>query len=178
MQQHYNKPYPWLTKGAVEALQQFITNNPEASVLEFGCGQSTKWFVRNGVYPYSIDHDAEWRHEVLRETKGQAVIVICDRPYHHEVDKFADDFFDIVIVDGLDRKDPHGNRYPERVECVRAAKRLVRSGGILMLDNSERPEYNEAFTIMSDWPVHHAKGPDMTGTFNYKDWTTTWWRRP
>ena len=54
------RPVPWLTEGAIEFLEQYLTEHPSAKILEFGTGASTIWFAKRTPNLYSIEHDPSW----------------------------------------------------------------------------------------------------------------------
>lgn len=62
------------------------------------------------------------------------------RDYIGAIDGFADGYFDIIAVDGK-----------ERVGCTVHAVPKLKAGGVLVLDDSEREEYEEVFALLSAW---------------------------
>jgi len=40
-----------------------------------------------------------------------------------------------------------------RVESIKQSMSLIKDGGILILDNSDRVDYQEAFTLLTDWSL-------------------------
>jgi hypothetical protein len=55
----------------------------------------------------------------------------------------------------------------------------LKEGGVLMLDNAERPCYFPVLENLSDWQkfdVLQTK-PDTCGFF-YPGWLTSWWVKP
>ena len=55
---------------------------------------------------------------------------------------FPDESFDLVLVDGQD----------ERVGCVESAAPKLKRGGLLVLDDSDRPEYRRVDRVLESWP--------------------------
>jgi hypothetical protein len=55
---------------------------------------------------------------------------------------FPDESFDLVLVDGRD----------ERVGCIESAAPKLRHGGLLVLDESDRPAYRCVDRVLGDWP--------------------------
>lgn len=53
---------PWLTKSAVQFLDNFVQE--EMKVFEFGSGASTVYFSKKGVDLYSVEHDSKWFENV------------------------------------------------------------------------------------------------------------------
>jgi len=154
---------PLLAEGAVNFLRTFLDEVRDARVLEFGSGGSTVWtaqFTRNLI---SIEHSQEWFDKVQRALEEHGLcwpvdLRLHERPYHTVCKSFKDGQFDLVIVDGRDR-----------VMCLKEAKRLVKPGGYMMLDDSQRPRYDEAFFCLRDWESFYAHSTERD---------TTWWRCP
>ena len=84
------------------------------------------------------------------------------------IDQFVHEHFHIIIVDGRDR-----------VLCVQSSLPKLKSGGWLILDNSERPEYGAAIDMMAGWNRidFRQMRPDKYN-FTYPDWTTSIFIKP
>jgi hypothetical protein len=123
-------PVPWLTFDATRAICAALP--PGARVFEFGAGNSTIFWARRAASVCSVEDDAGWmallnaklkelrisNTHVLHETEMQA--------YVHTIGAWPDEHFDLVIVDGAWRR-----------ECVAAAVRHVKKGGMLVVDNTD-----------------------------------------
>jgi len=157
------KQYPWLTRGAVEFMQDYLKGDMIA--LEYGAGSSTKWIADRVKKLYSIEHDDDWHDTVRNALKDYKNVKLIhhERPYYYINFKT---FFNFILIDGRDR-----------VKCFRHAIKYLKVGGVIMLDNSERKEYIQCFNMTKGWPQFTTEGPDYLGTFNYPDWKTTWWIR-
>lgn len=158
---------PWITQLAREFLSGFV--RPEMSVLEFGVGGSTVWLSKRCKLT-TVEHDAEWMKEVLPHINSPHWSpFLRDRPYSKVCSELENGTFDLVLVDGRDR-----------VACAKAAIPLIRSGGILMLDNAERRHYGEIDRVFcKGWNAAMGvqRRPDEYG-FTYERWTTAWWQKP
>jgi len=163
---------PWWTPGAIKLIEDHLCNVPDpgADILEFGCGGSTVWLSRLCASLISVDHNQEWVDAVNQKIGDLEPLIDVykrDRPYHTVCDKMKGDF-DLVCVDGRDR-----------IQCVQASKALVRPGGILLLDNSEREKYKPIFSMLKTWHrietswnyFHHLKQKRI-------GWSTTMWMKP
>lgn len=165
--------HPWLTEKAISFLDEFLNKNPDAKILEFGCGGSTIWFSKKTSKLVSIEHDKEWYNSVKSYIENNAEcnqvdMRLIDRPYYGICDQFPDDFFDLILVDGRDR-----------VKCVEKSIRILKKGGVLMLDNAERPWYAHVVTLLHNWQWHKTtqEQPDAYH-FWYSGWQTHWWIKP
>ena len=166
------RPVPWLTEGAISFLECYLEEHTNARILEFGSGASTVWFVRRTKNLISIEHDTSW-HRLVKETidKGfnyGAKLILLPKPYYHVTNLFPDEYFDLILVDGRNRKG-----------CILHSVRTLKKGGILMLDNSERPYYKKAIDLLKGWEEFSFKQnrPDSCNFF-YPNWTTSWWIKP
>lgn len=178
---------PWITFRAIRALESLV--KPGMRIFEFGCGGSTLFFARRGAHVTSVEHDPGWAALVRDASRG-----LTDPPVIHEkppcirgdvpkvgstrhIDPHADfsayveaiatvpdETLDLVCVDGR-----------ARVACALAARRKVRRGGWLLLDNSEREDYRDACMAFADWPVERFFG---LGRKNLGPWETSFWKRP
>ncbi len=84
-------------------------------------------------------------------------------PYYSPTNQFAPNSFDIILVDGRDR-----------VKCLEGSIPLLKSGGVIMLDDAERSWYREAYTLLKDWPLHVAKRTRK----KMEPKETNWWIKP
>jgi hypothetical protein len=160
---------PWLTQPAIAFLEGFFKENPEAYVLEFGSGASTLWIAQRTPNLYSVEHAPSWYTKIgekLKESGAEHVhYVLAERPYYTVCDEFPDDFFDLIIVDGRNRKG-----------CIAHSIPKLKPGGILMLDNAERARYRDVIPLMGGWKYVSSEQtkPDAFG-FYYRGWRTDWW---
>jgi len=172
---------PWITDGAVRAIESFLIQERggEADALECGSGASTVWTATRVKHLVSLEHDKQWASVVRRKLSEQKISVdyrLIKRPYFYEIETFGLGAFDYVLVDGRDR-----------VECARRARRTVKPGGVLVLDNSERigsqdspGRYYEIPDLLKGWDRtdHVQEGPDQVGWIAPHPHVTSIWRRP
>lgn len=167
------RPTPWLTEGAINFLTTFLEKNPKAKVLEFGAGASTIWLTKKSICLVSIEHDPTYYELVNQAIQGindnkSTTLQLIPRPYYTICDRYPDNYFDLILIDGRDRS-----------QCLLHSIRLVKPGGIIMLDNAERSWYQKAISTLSSWnhmiSIQHQK--DSCG-FIYPNWQTHWWVKP
>jgi predicted O-methyltransferase YrrM len=164
---------PWITTGAVQFLNEFFENKDHPHVLEFGCGASTLWFARRTKHLVTVDHKKKWMNTVKEEIERGGLFeplasFLRECPYNEVADEYPDKYFDLILVDGR-----------KRVACIESSIRTLKSGGIMMRDNSERKKYNRAFVLMDGWECQEyiQTEPDEE-SFMYKGWKTSWWIKP
>lgn len=126
---------PWLTREAVRVLSTLL--RPKDVGLEWGSGRSTLWFAKRIQRLVSVEDNEQWYRSVS-EKIGQQGLKNVDyrfRPNVGEDDsqdsdyvttaaEFADASVDFVLVDGKSRG-----------ACALQAARVVRTGGLLVVDN-------------------------------------------
>lgn len=164
---------PWFTEEAVAFLDKFLQDHPNAYILEFGTGASTVWLAQRTNNLISIEHDRDWYGLITneleeRQLRSHVFYLLYPRPYYIMCKYLAKNSFDLVIVDGRNRKG-----------CIAHSLDLLKPGGVLMLDNAERTYYHSVFPLMKNWQKFESEqfGPDKEG-FWYKGWKTFWWIKP
>jgi predicted O-methyltransferase YrrM len=116
------KPIPWLHPAMVSYLDNLI--QPEWTVLEFGSGGSTLWLSERAHRVVSIEKNPQYYDALLPRTPAN-VSLLKDPPTFGK--------FDLLLIDG--------EPVIERAWYLRRATTLVVPGGIVVLDNANRTEY-------------------------------------
>jgi hypothetical protein len=170
---------PWFCTPAVDFLTRVV--QPHWRVLECGSGRSTLWYARHGDSVLALEDAPAWHAEVGRLLAGQvnaSLELLPAREFPARMAAEPAESYDLVVVDGGDHE-PEGERLPAvtgRVACVLAGVRLVRPGGVLVLDNSDRPEYRLVDQPLDGWHSTRLRGfpnAPMTPTE-----TTFYWKPP
>jgi predicted O-methyltransferase YrrM len=139
---------PWIVPAAIGWLQRRIRK--DWAVLELGSGRSTVWLARRAGSVLSFEDNEFW----AGHTRGR-----LDEVGLHNVDlrvgpieelpgsvaALPDDAFDLVVMDFLEAPTV------TRVDVLKPALKKVRPGGLLLLDDSDRPGYREAFELLKGW---------------------------
>jgi predicted O-methyltransferase YrrM len=163
---------PWIVPAAIGWLRRRIRR--DWSILELGAGRSTVWFARRARRVLSFEDNEFW-FEATRERLAEGGLVNVDlrlnpvEDFPGEVARLADTAFDLVVVDFLE------SPKVTRVDCLRPAMKRVKPGGLLLLDDSDRPAYSEADELLAGWRARRFVGVK-------DDWPevceTTIFRRP
>jgi predicted O-methyltransferase YrrM len=167
---------PWVTLEAARILSRRVRGS--SRVFEYGAGGSTAFFGRRAAKVVSVEHDPGWFALVERAVAElPAVEVILAEPrlprqvteedvsstspefkgqtfidYVTVVDRYPAHSFDVLFVDGR-----------ARPSCFFRAEPKVRVGGLVILDDSERPAYErvvEAATA-AGWREDGRYGPKL-----------------
>lgn len=168
---------PWLAESAIWFIENYLIPNDEAPLLrkvfEFGSGSSTKWLIDRCEELISVEHDSNWFDNVYDGIRNDILVGrlkygLYNRSYDHVINQFVGSYFDLILIDGRDR-----------VKCIQSSIPKLKSGGWLVLDNSEREYYQRGIDLMKDWNRIDCKQirPDKYG-FTYPDWTTSIFIKP
>jgi predicted O-methyltransferase YrrM len=143
-----------LTRDAITYLEKVV--HIGTKVLEYGSGASTIWFAKRSFCVDSIEHDLSWYGLVVAAIQKENLTnvglhCVPDTNDFEEYVQFGRKLglnrggYDLVVVDGR-----------RRVRCIKAIAEFVVPGGLLVLDNAERPHYAEALTFLSEWFVRQT----------------------
>jgi hypothetical protein len=119
------KPLPWYTYPAIDFLSGVDFSGQ--SVLEFGAGQSTRWWAERAERVFSVEQDARWFKAVLKAIKSKANVEL--HLAQERVEFAATPIgrsFDVIVIDGGDR-----------FLCAQSSLKMLQPGGVVVLDNSE-----------------------------------------
>lgn len=189
---------PWITFAARDFLESYLSSSMR--VFEYGSGGSSIFFSQRVAFGISIEHDSEWYRLVQNRlaelgisnwrvknvgpdsdppkndgnvlnpasyaTSESGYRHLSFRSYAAAVDDEPDNSTDVVMLDGR-----------ARPSCFLHSRPKVRAGGLLVLDNSERPHYQYIHETLREfgWRKRVLAGP---GPYGWKFWSTTIWQRP
>ncbi len=134
-----NKPVPWVTYPFID----FITPrlNKKLKVFEYGAGNSTLFYAKYAGKVTTVEHNQSWYQKIKNELPENAEIILCEVE-SNEYEKAAantDETYDLIIIDA-----------EKRIECLKASVEQLTENGVLILDDSERKEYADAFSFMRE----------------------------
>ncbi len=186
---------PWLALAAIEWLESHL--DPTMRVFEWGSGGSTLFLARRVGSLVTVEHDSNWYGSVSERLKSAEIAncryllvepvsggdashlgtvpggyVSADKAlaglefgdYCGAIDEYPDESFDLVVVDGR-----------ARASCIFHARTKVRPGGVMLVDNSERPDYVPGLRLLESWSRRDFIGPVA---FNRNFSTTSIFLRP
>jgi predicted O-methyltransferase YrrM len=145
---------PWIVPASVGWLGRRIRS--DWSVLELGSGRSTAWLARRAGEVTSLEDNDYWYRRTWERLSEQGLEVnlrlmrVEDFPSH--VAELPDASFDLIVLDFLE------SHSVTRMDVLRPAREKVRPGGYLLLDDSDRPGYAEAYEQLRDWRERRFTG--------------------
>lgn len=116
-------PIPWYTYPATRWLEQLDFRG--ATLLEYGSGNSTRWWADRAQHLVSVEHDPSWHARISEGLPGAVDYRLVDGETGY-VGAADDGPYDVIVVDGA-----------YRPECARAAIRSIQPGGLIVFDNSD-----------------------------------------
>ncbi len=149
---------PWYNYQLISFLESYI--KPSMNIFEFGTGFSTIFYAQNGCNIYGVECNIEWIEKVrelatLHNLQRNISVEFCAKS--HEIARYIKNVdekitFDAIVIDSYNR-----------IECLDEAK--ARGAKIIILDNSERPNLENACEIMQEFEVLKLKGegPNRNG---------------
>lgn len=160
---------PWWQESSIRRADNLIKD--DWTILEFGSGRSTIWLAQRAAYVISIEHDVKWFDQVKGWARQMNLLPKIDlrlwpAPYHLQSYKLKHlgNQFDMIIVDGAKPR-PHN---------AQTVYNLLKDGGIFVVDDSERLNYQRIardldphWACLNPKPDHVSKQPDGK-------WTRMW----
>lgn len=147
---------PWWTYSVIDYLKSYLeTCKHPINVFEWGSGASTIWLAKRVDKVITIEHDPKWHaiirpflspyphvHSILKEPDRLLVDGTFEsskvpganfKPYVEAIHPYSDKF-DIIVIDGRARS-----------ACLQVCLPYLKNDGIIVFDNSNRHEYQQAF---------------------------------
>ncbi len=135
-----NSPLIWCTYPFIDFISARLKN--DMSVFEYGCGNSTLWFSEKVKKIDSVEHNRKWFERINSLKPGNSNVVLkeeSDPEGYAKAVRESNERYDIIFIDGI-----------ERNKCIKYSIDSLKSGGIIILDNSERKDYSESFSFLKD----------------------------
>lgn len=182
--------YPWFSFPSIEYLTRL--SSPDMRVLEFGCGYSTIWWGQRVAHVTSIERSSHWiaevKHALSKHTMTNVDVVhflefagiteeeiqASSDPIHLAaiIQRYVSagqkqtELYDVIVIDDIFRN-----------EAAAAAIAQLKPGGILVLDDSERPRYGQTCELFKrmGWSFASFYG---AVPYHFHEKQTTIWHKP
>ncbi len=126
-------PIPWITYPAIDFLS---TRLPRLeTVFEYGSGNGTRWWAARSKQVKAVENDVEWYKKMKKiiPTNVDLYYEDLNKGSNYEEKILIDQCdYDVIIIDGRRRNN-----------CMDQSLKKIKPGGVIILDNSDRPEYEE-----------------------------------
>ncbi len=149
-------PRPHYAIGAIRWLTNVLSAGKISTVVEWGSGNSTAWFLRFGCEVWAIEHDKRWYETIkyfaiTRNVPNLNVIYADRKELYVRPTSVPFARADLIVIDGI-----------YRIDCALflaalKAEGRMKPGCIVLFDDAQRQEYEEGIrelrTVASDWDV-------------------------
>lgn len=129
---------PWITYGAYFYLESSKEKLKQLNMFEYGMGSSTIYFSKLTNQIVSVDNNKEWFEKTKKLGIDNATLLFKEneKEYASSIND-QNQKFDIVLVDGIVRN-----------ACVKMAINCLTDQGVIILDNSNRADYQVSFELL------------------------------
>jgi predicted O-methyltransferase YrrM len=145
---------PWIVPAAIGWLRRRIRR--DWSILELGAGRSTPWLARRAGSVLSFEDNPFWHQQAIERLHDEGleadVRLTAVEGLPKAVAALEDRSFDLVVIDFLEAPTV------TRVDVLKPAMRKVRPRGLLLLDDSDRPGYADAYRLLAGWRERRFTG--------------------
>jgi predicted O-methyltransferase YrrM len=100
-----NPDAPWMVASALAHVERWLRR--EHLVFEWGTGLSTPWLAKRAGKVIAIEHDPLWQRKTVQSLQEKSleanveVRLAKEEDYVAQIDAFADNSIDLILVDGL-----------------------------------------------------------------------------
>lgn len=129
------KAIPWFTYSALHFLQARL--NPSFHVFEYGSGYSTLYWAGRVQHVISVEHDPAWIEQLRPLCPPNVQLVIAQAHNYASTITTFGKLFDLIIIDGI-----------QRPACLTICTPYLSPFGIMILDDSQRSEYQTAIEAL------------------------------
>lgn len=156
-------PQPWFAY----AFLHFFVPRVQSSwrVCEFGSGASTTWLAARVAAVLSIEHDAEWARQLRPQLPQSVTLVVADEAHYTEPLLQSTDRYDLIVIDGV-----------ARPACCAVAPDRLTAGGVIVVDNSERPAYRAALAALEGRGFRRLDFCSLGAISNHETCTSVFYR--
>jgi hypothetical protein len=160
-------PIPWFTYPCVDFLKEKTII--EATIFEYGLGNSSLFFQTRVKEIYGVESDKEWYKWIKKHTDDKAncnfiLVELINEEYVNSISHFNKKF-DIILIDGFLRN-----------ECIFHSIKYLNEKGVIILDDSQLLQYKESvdFLLNNGFKVLNFWG--MTPITTFKKCTSIFYK--
>ena len=132
-----NNPIPWYTYPAIDFVEDKIKSN--FLIFEFGGGQSTLWWSKKVKQVISIESDEGWFNQIHQQMPKnvQLNLEADENKYANFILQYPDKYFDVIIVDGINRN-----------ICLQNSIEKIKENGLIIFDNTDDHRYDSSLQLL------------------------------
>lgn len=134
-------PIPWMNYSFINFLEPRL--NQGMNIFEYGSGYSTLYLADRVGCVTSVEFDESWYKEMKNNLQHKRNCELMYRPepnqYAEAIREYKEESFDVIIVDGRDRK-----------ECIKHILPFLSDDGVVILDDSWQSKFDEVFDFFRE----------------------------
>lgn len=159
------RPIPWYSYPAIEFIEDKLKG--DFRIFEYGSGQSTLWYAERLKEVVSVEHNSDYFKTLLENIPKNVNLLLRENPqeYAREILNYDDCFFDIIVIDGI-----------ERVECSKKCDRKLKEDGFIVFDNSDREANNSALQYLQSQGFKRLDFYGLVAVEKYKTCTSIFFK--
>ncbi|MDT7041969.1 hypothetical protein [Candidatus Nitronereus thalassa] len=159
-------PVPWMNYPIIKFLKDRLKT--DIHLFEYGSGFSTSFYAKLVHSVTSVEYDEAWFKVVEGQLPNNAKLIYrkqdIDGEYCRAI-SLSNQKYDVIIVDGFDR-----------VNCVKQSVPYLSERGVILLDDSQREEYEEAYAFLKQKGLRFIEFEGLKATGNLLDRSTIFYR--
>lgn len=160
------EPVPWMNFPMVRFLEGRLRKDHH--MFEYGCGFSTSFYAKRVAGITAVEHSEAWAALVKETLPDNARLRLrgedVDGGYASAVEEEGAPY-DIVMIDGKDR-----------LNCLRRSLKCLTEAGVVILDDSQRSFYREAFGMAREAGFRELTIEGFKAAMPQWHWTTVFYR--
>lgn len=135
------EPIPWMNYSFLDFLEPRL--HQRMNVFEYGSGYSTLYLSGKVGSVTSVEFDKLWFEKMNKSLDSADNCTVIYRPGQNEyataIKEFSDERFDMIIIDGRDRK-----------ECLKHILPFLTEDGVVLLDDSWQEKFDGVFEYFKE----------------------------
>ncbi len=159
------EPIPWLTYPCISFIEERL--RADMQVFEYGAGNSTLFFSARVLKVVSVEYDKQWYDSLIQNCPSNVMLIYNsnydEQGYIASINTGIK--YDLVLIDGL-----------YRMQCAEQAINKLSPAGVIILDDSEREEYQSIFKLMLEEGFKNLSFWGMAPNVITKTCTTIFYR--
>lgn len=156
-------PIPWTTYSFIDFIRTRLKSSQ--NVFEYGSGYSTLFFAPRVSSVTSCEHDKNWYQDMKRKIPTNCALIFAEDEAYEKSIAGTGTQYDIIFVDGIRRN-----------ECISSALPFLTKEGVIVLDDSERPEYEDGRKVLTDAGFKYIDFYGIAPGILFKKSTTVFYR--
>ena len=149
------------------SLLRFLNDRlqPHLTILEYGAGASSFYFAARVKAVVSVENNRSWYEHILANKPQNLTLVLAENEDTYVRAGGPVRKFDFILVDGDFRE-----------ACLRKGIEYLSDAGVILLDDTNAPEFNSLIPNMTQLGFKHLRFNDFAPIISYNKESTLFYR--